>query len=279
MDSLINMDGLADVVNNLIDKISNAVGWVATHDTPNRLAINTYIQEIQKGDYDPLTKAALISQAKRCIREYCNQQDVVNIALQSLTPSAKPEDVDCDWIAQFMDKARLVSDAHFQILWGNILAGECNAPGCIPKSLLHIMEQLDMEMANAFMAIAAVSVWYIDKGKQFWTPVIIGEVLDDYYKSIGITYDDLVDLQSVGLIKIDFGLVTSSYNQTVDESPTNIHYHDQVYSLPANELEFPVGNVIFTGAGNALCRTIAPEKVEGFFEEKCVPFWEAYISN
>ncbi len=278
MDSLINMDGLADVVNNLIDKISNAVGWVATHDTPRRLAIDTYIQEIQKGDYDPLTKAALISQAKRCIREYCNQQDVVKVALQALKPSAKPENVDPDWIAQFMDKARLVSDAQFQILWGNILAGECNNPGCIPKSLLHIMEQLDMEMANAFMAIAAVSVWYIDKGVQFWTPVITGELLDDYYKSMGITYDNLVDLQSVGLIKIDFGLAMSSYVQTVDESPADIHYHDQVYSLPANQSDFPVGNVIYTGAGNALCRTIAPEKVERFFEEKCVPFWEAHMN-
>ena len=275
MCSLINMDGLADVVNNLIDKISNAVGWTATHDTPKRLAINTYIQEIQNSDYDPITKAALISQARKCIKEYCNQHDVVEIACQALKPSAKPEDIDSDWLAQFMDKVRLVSDERFKILWGNILAGECNAPGCIPKALLHIMEQLDMDMANAFMAIASVSVWYLDKGKPFWTPVITGEVLDEYYKSLGITYDNLVDLQSVGLIKIDFGLVTSSYIQTIDVLPGDIHYHDQVYSLPASRSEFSVGNVIYTGAGNALCRTITPEKIDGFFEEKCIAFWES----
>lgn len=279
MESLINMDGFADVANNLIDKVSAAVGWVANHQTPSKIAVNTYIQEIQNSSYDPLTKAALISQAKKSIKEYCNQQNVLEVAMRSLMPMAKPEELDEDWLTQFMDKARLVSTEEFQMLWGNLLAQECNVPGSIPKSLLHIMEQMDRNMADAFMAITAVSVWYIDKGQPFWSPVITGMLLDDYYKSLGITYDNLVDLQSVGLIKIDFGIAQSSYVQTIDESFHEIHYHDQVYSLPEKQSEFPVGNVIFTGAGNALCRAIVPEKVEGFLEKKCVPFWEAYINK
>lgn len=65
MDSLVSFEGAADVLNNLINKISDAVGWGGTHSTPQREAVSTYIQEIQNSNYDPLTKAALISNAKK----------------------------------------------------------------------------------------------------------------------------------------------------------------------------------------------------------------------
>ena len=54
MDSLVSFEGAADVLNNLINKISDAVGWGGTHSTPQREAVSTYIQEIQNSNYDPL---------------------------------------------------------------------------------------------------------------------------------------------------------------------------------------------------------------------------------
>ena len=87
-----------------------------------------------------------------------------------MLPTATPEKVDDYWLEQFMDKARLVSDATFQVLWGRILAEECNKPGSIPKALLHIMEQMDSNMAASFMNVAAVSIWYESDGDKVWTP-------------------------------------------------------------------------------------------------------------
>ena len=63
MDSLVSFDGAADVINNLVNKLSNALGWVATHSAPQREAVSTYIQEIQNSNHDLL--AALISNAKK----------------------------------------------------------------------------------------------------------------------------------------------------------------------------------------------------------------------
>ena len=280
MGSLLNMDGLSEVCNNLINKISTAIGWVATHETYSKIAVNTYIKEIQDSSYDPLTKAALISTAKKNIKEYCNQHNILEIAARSLTPTAKPEMLNDDWLLQFMDKARLVSTEDFQLLWGNILAQECNAPGSIPKSLLHIMEQMDKNMAEVFMAVASVSVWHTENGQQVWSPIIMGVCVDDYYNELDITYDGLVNLQSIGLIDMNFGMAESSYVQTlVESSGRDVHYHDMVYSLPEHLSNFPVGNVIYTSAGNSLCRAITPTKVEGFFEEKCVPFFNEYIDK
>ena len=80
MKSLISFDGFSDVANNLIDKISNAVGWVVSHDTPKKIAVDTYIKDIQESNFDAITKASLISRAKKTIKEYCNQRDIVLVS-------------------------------------------------------------------------------------------------------------------------------------------------------------------------------------------------------
>ena len=67
--ALINFDGLGDVIVNLTNKLADGIGWIANRETPKKLAINTYIKDIQEKDYDPLTKAALISNAKTIIKE------------------------------------------------------------------------------------------------------------------------------------------------------------------------------------------------------------------
>lgn len=88
-----------------------------------------------------MVKAALISNARKIVKEYCNQKNIVSIAIQSVKSNAKPENIDDDWLAQFMDKARLVSAEEFQLIWGKILANECNHPGCVPRALLEILPE------------------------------------------------------------------------------------------------------------------------------------------
>ena len=45
MQSLINIDGngLKDVLIDLNDKLATAVGWIANKETPEKIAINTYL--------------------------------------------------------------------------------------------------------------------------------------------------------------------------------------------------------------------------------------------
>jgi len=274
MESLISFDGASEVMNNLINKLSDGIGWIATHDTPMRIAVDTYIQDIQNSNFDPVTKAVLISNARKTIKEHRNKCSITNVACLSMLPTATPEKVDDYWLEQFMDKARLVSDATFQVLWGRILAEECNKPGSIPKALLHIMEQMDSNMAESFMNVAAVSIWYESDGDKVWAPVIIGETVDDYYKDIGIHYGDLVELQSVGLIETELGLTESAFAQKPGKSPIVVHYHDEKFSIVNSNGEFHVGNVVYTNAGMALCEAVSPKKIEGFLSEKCIPFWD-----
>lgn len=274
MKSLISFDGAADVLNNLINRIADATGWIATRSTPTREAVNTYIKEIQESDYDPLTKAALISNAKKTIKEYVNQCAVVQNAVQNILPSAKVEEVDNDWLAQFMDKARLVSNGEIQMIWGRILAEECNHPNSIPKGLLHVLEQMDTKTATDFTNMCSVAVELVNENGPVFCPIVVFGEHKNFYDDLGLNYDALIDLAATGLIEHECISPTGVYIQDKLVQPAVIKYHDQEYALPVGVTEVRTGCVVFTRIGEALCRAILTDKHENFLEEICIPLWE-----
>ena len=173
MNSLIDFDGVGEVLVNLTNKLADAAGWIANRQTPYKIAVDTYIEEIKRSNLDSLTKACLISNAKKIIKEYSNQNEIFAIATESICETAKPNMVENDWVSQFMDKAKLISDREFQLIWGRILAEECNCPNSIPKMLLHILEQMDKNDATAFSLICSFAVWMKDdENKIEYYPII-----------------------------------------------------------------------------------------------------------
>lgn len=254
------------VILKLIDKLSDAAGWALNHKNFDRMAEDEFIKGVQNSDLDPVAKAILIRQSRKILKEQSNQDDIIKIALENLKESATPSNVSNDWISQFMDKARLVSDEEFKILWGNILAEECNTPGSVPKALLHIMEHLDKDTAYIFIKFASVSINYYDGEKVIYSPVI-GNIYDTYFEEKGFKYDDLVELKATGLIEYD---LVGGYYQTSTENSITVNYFDESYTFDVGIDRFNVGQIIYTKAGNALCKAIIAEKIEGFFKEKCI---------
>ncbi|MCD8006088.1 MAG: DUF2806 domain-containing protein [Oscillospiraceae bacterium] len=269
VDSIVNLDGLSDVINNLIDKIALGVGWIANYKTPKRLALDTFVQDIQNSDLDPIEKAVCISNAKKIIKEHTNQSNIVDIAIQSLETTAKPSDIDDDWIAQFMDKARLVSTEEFQYIWGKVLAYECNHPNSMPKSVLSILERMDKEDAEVFTALASISICVSNK----FAPVVVQFRLKEY-KQWGITLESLFSLKSLGLIEVETG-ITNGYSLVSTSPLATVTYFDMEYKFH-HTASVPVGNVVYTKAGMALCNLIEANKVEGFWEEFCLPIFKSY---
>ena len=277
--SLINLDGFSELAKSLLDKLSTALGWVVTRETPKRLAVQAYIEDIKKGDFDPLTKAVLISNARKTISEYSNQSAIVQHAIDNMKENAKPEGINNDWLLQFMDKAGRVSDTDFQMIWGKILAEESNSPGSMPRSLLHILERMDRIDAERFSALCSFSVFVDDNGKKDYIPIIIQQRVKDYYKKGGIDHNALVDLCALGLIEISIGLHAPGYASEYSFTPVDVQYFDKHYLFPPTVNSISVGNVIFTKTGQALCRAIEPEQKEDFFEQICIPFWELSLNQ
>lgn len=269
MNELINFDGLGEVIVNLTNKLADGIGWIANKETPKKLAVNTYIKEIQEKDYDPVTKAALISNAKQIIKGYCNQNDIVEIAMQSLQSDAKPENVEDDWLAQFMDKAKFVSSQEFQWIWGKILARECNEPGSIPFTLLFTLEKMDKEDAETFTALCRTVVQL--EGE--YTPIIINSRFDEYKSLLEINLDKLISLNALGLIEMDLGPLSFGYVLKAETFPAKVIYFDRKYELSEGE-QICIGNVLFTKVGQALCQSIDVDEIEGFWEAYCLPHFE-----
>ena len=282
MDNLVNIDlnPVCTVANNLIDKLSAAAGWAANHETPERLAVKNYIEEIQKSNLPPLEKAAIISNTKKILKEYNNQNDIVQIAIEHMKADAKPELLDDDWIAKLMDKSRLISNKEFQLIWGYLLAKECNTPSSVPVSLLYILERMDKNDAKTFNKLCSVSLYTMTMGHKSYIPMIISSKLNSFYGKIGINYEALSNLQSLGLIEASISMPDNAYSQTINDTvPITIHYFDETFQLPNEIRKFKCGNVIFTKAGQALCGVINATKIDGFFSEQCLPVWKQQIEE
>lgn len=65
-------------------------------------AENYLTEQIENNEKMPvLTKAAVISNAHRLIKEYQNQHNILSIAIVSLNEDAEPEKLDDNWLEHF----------------------------------------------------------------------------------------------------------------------------------------------------------------------------------
>lgn len=268
--------GLEVVANHLIDKISAGIGWVFNRDTPKRIAVKDYIHEIEESNLPPLYKAVLISRARKDIKEYAIQLNIVNNAISYLQANARPEELEDDWVSHFFDKARLVSAEDFQAIWARLLAEECNNPGSVPKSLLFILEKMDRKEAEEFMSLCSITITAFDES----APLVLStesKTLNDF----GLSFDSLIQLESIGLLKLSgghfygFTLIRDEY----DSDKQSVRYFGNRKELPKSMDHFPVGHVLFTKDGYALWKVVSATEIEGFWDKTVVPLIERNITN
>lgn len=271
-----NFAELDKTSNNLIEKVSSAIGWIVTHDTPKRVAIKTYIEDIEKSDLPPLQKAVAISRAKKDIKEYANQCKVLNGALTYLQDNADPQKVEDDWISQFFNKTKLISEKEFQIIWSKLLADECNNPKSVPKSLLFTLERMDKEDAEKFMQLSAITIRAFDE----YAPLITDHhsTLDQ----VGLSFDDLIRLESMGLIRFSTGLLSGGYSLTQNRegnSPTKVCYFNHEFLLPEAMNQFPIGDVLYTRDGTALYNAITAFEIPDFWSNTVIPWIDRCVKE
>ena len=70
-----------------------------------------------------------ISFANEEMTKQLNMESITEKAILHLNDDANPDAMENDWITNFFDKCRTVSDDDMQELWARILAGEANNPG------------------------------------------------------------------------------------------------------------------------------------------------------
>lgn len=247
----------------LLEKISNAIGWIAIPKNTKKykLEAEEYLIEQIKNDtkIPPLIKAASISNVRTMIKQYVNQCDIYLEAMKYLSAESDNEkinELEDDWLEFFFDNAKHIGKEEMQLVWAKLLSKQIENPNSVSKQLLHILSIIDSSEANAFMKLANFT---IDLDGSICVIISLDD-FDEIYLPYDLKQGHLFRLIDIGLIQYNsFGYYTSS------EPIKTLTYFDKEISINKNSNLF-VGNIILSKAGEELMSIITDRKKIPEFE-------------
>ena len=150
----------------MFDKIGKDIDAVLVA-TPehNHYTISTYAIRRGKHVYCQKPLCHTVNEVRMLAEEAKKQDNIESItekAIPQLTSSSTPQDMDNDWIMNFFDKCRVVSDDDMQLLWARILSNEANSPGTYSKRTVNSLGSLDKSDAQLFIKLCGF-VFILDK--------------------------------------------------------------------------------------------------------------------
>jgi len=260
--SIINLGDLSKPANTLIEKISEATGAIFKPWQIKRVAkaeaIAEKIQALSKIEISEFEQRALQRFMHEESRKQRNIESITAQSIPQLNSEAKPEKIEDDWLTNFFDKCRLVSDEEMQSIWSRILAGEANIPGSFSKRTVNFMESLDKQDAQLFTKLCAFN-WNIG-GVQ----PLIYDTDSKIYTNNGINFSILKHLDTIGLISFESltGFVRRGLPQKII-----IAYGNDLFNLKfpkENDNEMGIGKVLLTTLGREIANICSPENIDGF---------------
>ncbi len=219
--------------------------------------------------------AALLN-TKQTIKKLKNQKNIADIAYSNAregTDFSEKSGVDEEWFERYMESGGLVSSEEMQLVWGKILANEFEKPGSVPRNMTRILSEFSKTYAEAFRVICSMRALLvqIDEDDRIvsavWRNIIPFSGNTDYMLNLNLSFELLNELDTLGVIKFDTVAGFAATHITTKKVLVCVcgkiieiddHKEDQV----------PIGNVIFTRAGEALQRiTDLNEIEEGDYSE------------
>ena len=261
--------GLAELANSkaavlLIEKISNALGTVFLPIKALLERRSVRIKTTSDIEMNDLVRRARHADEVEEIRHQRNKEQIISEACSALNPDANPQDMDNDWIENFFNRCKIVSPPEMQRIWGLILAGEANSPGSFSKYTVNLLQNIGKVEAMLFESLCQVSCYIDDE----LTPFVI-DFQEEVYQKIGINFDTLSDLDTLGLIKFQpaFGFKREGFSETV-----KIRYYGEssIFRFSNNEknsLNF--GTVMFSKAGRELSSIVLQGNLCWFYDFVC----------
>lgn len=260
-----DLAGLSEPASKLIDKVSDAIGGIAKPWQIVRTAKAEAKADIIRAEaafaVAGIEQRALCRFVNEEIQKQDNIESITNMALPQLLSDADPEQIDDDWVVNFFEKCRIISNHEMQRLWAKILAGEANSPGTFSKKTVNILSDIDKSDAEYFTLLCRYCM--ITEAP---TPFIF-KYTDSIYSGNGISFNILSHLEALGLIQ-----VASSVDAFVimsDNEECKISYFDTDIVVTLKDSinkRLDVGGVLLTSAGGELFHVCKTSPVDGFVE-------------
>ena len=262
---LMNVGELSRPATVLIEKISDAIGGYFLPWQIRRLAEAEAEAERIKArsriEITELENRAIHRFFAEEAKKQDNMESITRKAIPEVKDDAKPEDLEEDWISQFLDKCRLVSDEEMQRLWAAVLAGEANSPGQYSKRTLSLLSSLDKGDAALFQGLCSFA-WMIDG---LLIPIVY-DLEDSVYKDHKIHFASLTHMDSIGLISF---LHTGGIRKGGLRKQIVADYYGSLFiiELPKpDDNNIEIGGVILLPAGEQLAPICGATSIPKFLD-------------
>jgi uncharacterized protein DUF2806 len=261
---LVNIGDLTKPATVLIEKISDAVGGIFKPYQMVRVARAEAEAELVRAEAQihitDLQRRAMYRFLEEEAGKQANIEEITQRALPLLAEDASPENIANDWITNFFDKSRIVSDQQMQQLWSRVLAEEANSPGGFSRRTVNLLADLDKSDAELFTKLCGFG-WTMGSV----TPLIF-DTESAVYNAHDISFTSLIHLESLSLVQFNHA---TGFRILHLSKRINVRYYGRGIELTLpkdsdNDLE--IGKVILTKAGKELARVCAPPPAEGFFD-------------
>lgn len=171
--SLVNIGDLAKPVTALIEKIADATGVLYEPRRIRKRAIAEAEAELIKAE----TQIGITILQRRALSRFVqeegkkqeNIEDITEEAIPLLNENSTPKNIEDDWMANFFDKCRIVSDKEMKSIWSKVLAGEANTPNSFSKRTVNLLASLDKSDAELFTSLCGFSFFFEKYCRWFMT--------------------------------------------------------------------------------------------------------------
>jgi len=262
--SLINLGEISKPATVLIEKVSDALGGYFKPYQIKRVAKAEAEAAIIKAKNQIEITSLEQRAVQRFVSEEAKKQEnieaITSKALPGLNEDSDPEDIEDDWIVNFFDKCRLISNEDMQNLWSKVLSGEANSPGRYSKRTVNFLSSLDKSDAELFKNLCGFA-WQIGD----IVPIVLNTDNDIYQKK-GVNFSSLKHLDEIGLIT--FNNLTGFKKIGFTKKARVLYYGTFIdLEFPKDkENELPVGKVMFSKIGQELAAICGSKPVEDFIE-------------
>ncbi len=262
--SMIDLGEISKPATVLVEKIADAVGGMFRPYQIKRIARAEAEADIIRAqgqiEVTDLQRRAMRRFIAEEAKKQENMESITSKALPQLEDKSRPADVNDDWIANFFDKCRIVSDEEMQQIWAKVLAGEANSPGTYSKRTVNFLSSLDKADAVLFTKLCGFG-WQIGD-----VATLIYDEKDPIYSAAGITFSVLSHLDDIGLVSFQHltGFKRMGFPKHITVfyygQPVNIEFQQET----GNDLQ--TGKVLLTQIGQQMAPICGSEPVAGFMD-------------
>lgn len=200
--------------------------------------------------------------AEQCLHQQ-NMESITKQAIPLLDKKANPKQIENDWISNFFDKCRIISNSDMQQLWARILASEANRAGSFSRKTINMLADIEKSDAEAFNSLCRFTCTI--QG-QLW--VFVHDLRHEIYEKNGVNLQTLSHLDYLGFLNLDLkGVLIKNLPKQISVAYRNkpVTYRFKK-SLHNDDYWISVGFVTLTKAGSQLAPICQTTPVMGFPE-------------